>query len=163
MESMEYTGPSTMIIEELSEEEWDVMAITCKTREKKRGVSIEEEVTVMCSDEGFHQEEVAGISMAEEEDVQVARKGGLQDVQVDEQGVQVGEECEEEHGDTFFDVPVYFEGDQEESEEEDPKEDIVESDYGSDKDNPNFAKYDVIQEADEVQRTRRQSQKRKKR
>ncbi|KAB2615822.1 hypothetical protein D8674_022410 [Pyrus ussuriensis x Pyrus communis] len=111
-------------------------------------MSIEEEVTIMCLDEGFHQEEVAGTSVVEEEDVQVAREGGLQDVQVDEQGVQAAEEGEEEHGDTFFDVPVDFEGDQEESEEEDPDEDsdFVESDYESDEDNSNFAKYDVIQE-----------------
>ncbi|KAM1376547.1 hypothetical protein EV1_037832 [Malus domestica] len=93
MESMECTGPSTVVIEELSDEEDDVRAITCKPRKRKRllaiegpshnkGVSVEEEVTVMCSDDGLHQEEVVGTSVAEVgatcvnevEDVQVGRE-----------------------------------------------------------------------------------------
>ncbi|KAB2617830.1 hypothetical protein D8674_013699 [Pyrus ussuriensis x Pyrus communis] len=133
MEFMKCTGLSTVVIEELSDEEGDVMTITCKPRKRKgllaikgpldnKEVSVQEEWIVMCSDDG------------------------LQDVQVDVEG-------EGEHGDTFFDVPVDFEGDQEESDEEDPEEDsgFVKSNYGSDEDNPNFAKYDVIQEAHEVQ------------
>ncbi|KAM1408960.1 hypothetical protein ACFX2I_009414 [Malus domestica] len=73
MESMECTDPSTVVIEELSDEERDVMAITCKPRKRKgllaiegpsdnKGVSVKKEVTVMCSDDGFHQEEVASTS-----------------------------------------------------------------------------------------------------
>ncbi|KAB2625207.1 hypothetical protein D8674_016867 [Pyrus ussuriensis x Pyrus communis] len=135
MESIECNGPSIVVIEELSDEEGDVMTITCKPRRRKKwllaiegpsdnkGMSVEEEVMV------------AGTNVAEVEDVQVAEQVEVKDVQVDEQG-------EEEHSDTFFDVPVNFEGDQEGSDEQDPEED---SDFvGSDEDNLNFAKYDVI-------------------
>ncbi|TQE08484.1 hypothetical protein C1H46_005959 [Malus baccata] len=88
MESMECTGPSIVVIEED-----DVRAITCKPRKRKgllaieepshnKGVSVEEEVTVMCSDDGLHQEEVVGTSVAEMdatcvnevEDAQVGRE-----------------------------------------------------------------------------------------
>ncbi|KAB2606485.1 hypothetical protein D8674_006202 [Pyrus ussuriensis x Pyrus communis] len=150
MESMVYTDPSTMVIEELSDEERDVMARTCKLRKRKRllaiegpfdnkEASVEEEVTVMCLDDGFHQKEVVGTSVAEIEDVQVVE-------QVGEQGVQVGEQGEREQSDTFFDVPLRFKGNQKRSDEQDPDKDsdFVESDYGSDEDNPNFPKYDVI-------------------
>ncbi|KAB2630887.1 hypothetical protein D8674_008406 [Pyrus ussuriensis x Pyrus communis] len=139
MESMECTGPSTVVIEELSDEEWDGLLVIEGPSDNK-GVFVKEEVTVMCSNDGFHQEEVAGTNVAEVEDVQVVE-------QVNEQGVQVDEQVDEgEHSDTFFDVPVDFERNQEGSDEEDPEEDsdFVESDYRSDKDNPNFAKYDVI-------------------
>ncbi|KAB2602127.1 hypothetical protein D8674_003132 [Pyrus ussuriensis x Pyrus communis] len=188
MESMECTNPSIVVIEELSDKEKDVMARNCKPRKRKglltiegpsdnKRLFIEEKVTVMCLDDGFHQENVVGTSVVKIEDAQVAKQVGEQGVQVGEQGegqgvqvdeqvededVQVGEQGEEEQGDTLFDVPLDFEGDQEGSDEEDSKEnsDFVESDYGNDEYNPNFAKYDVIQEAHEVQyeqRTRRQS------
>jgi len=67
MESMECTGPSKVVIEELSDKERDVMVITCKPRKRKgllaieepsnnKEVSVEENVTGMCSNDGFHQE-----------------------------------------------------------------------------------------------------------
>ncbi|KAB2605714.1 hypothetical protein D8674_005431 [Pyrus ussuriensis x Pyrus communis] len=105
----------------------------------------------MCSDDGFHQQKVGGTSL---EDVQFAKQGGLEDVQVPQEGVEVGEKCDGENGDTFFDEPVDFEGDHEESDEENAEEDsdFMESYYGSDEDNPKFAKdkqEDVEQAGDE--------------
>ncbi|TQD95169.1 hypothetical protein C1H46_019256 [Malus baccata] len=106
-------------------------------------VYVQEEVAVMCLDDGSHQEKVASTSVAEVagtsvtkvigtcvnevEDVQVAQEGGLEDVQVAQ------------------------EVDNEEADEKDVEEDsnFVESEYRTDEDNLKFVKFEGIEQENE--------------
>ncbi|KAB2599587.1 hypothetical protein D8674_009858 [Pyrus ussuriensis x Pyrus communis] len=138
------SGPSKLVIEEISSSEGDVGPTPLKPI-RYRGLLVGERN----ADSGNGQKEKNGEGPEENKGKSVA-KVGEEDTEVEEGDTKVGErDVGEGDVEVFFDVPISFEGNIEEENEEAVEEDdseFEESEYRSDADNPVFSKFDGIVE-----------------